>query len=988
MEPRPAHAGPAGCTTVGTTANCTGNQSAGIGAADFDQNVVDTLNVDSLTSNIAPAAGTSGIEFVRSTGAVTINSDMAAHSITVTGAADGIRAASNAIGSWETGTVTINHAGAINSAGGFGIYVSTNGLYGPVDINIASRGTIAAYRDGINAGAHGGSSDNITIAHDGGITSSIGSGIYAVSYARRVTVTNVGEINAASFGIHAAGGQKITIDNTGNIAATAAIFGRSTSEDAEISQRGNILADYGIQGESGLSLMIRSDGNISANRLAIFAIAQDNLSITSRGNLLGHDNGIIASGGLDVAVNSTGDITSNGGSAIYLASQRTISLISRGNIRAHDYGIYASMSNIFGSTVTVDSTGDIVSSGSEGIHATSVIGPTSVTSRGNISAYADGIHAWAVGSTTLNSTGNVTSITGNAIYVSAGLSTDVTVNGGVVSGAQAGINLDGSGANTLTIGSTAAVAGGLYAVIAGAGNDTVNNSGTVTGNVGLGGGTNAFNNLSGSVFNSGATANLGAGNVLSNSGTLAPLGAGPVGATTLTGNFVQTAGGKFAVDVDLAGGAADRLNVSGTAGLAGTVTPRLTNIFGGPQTFTILSAAGGTSGAGLGLTVQSTAAVTYALSYPNLNDVNLTAAVNFAPSGLTPNADAVAKNLQLAYLAGGGGLSHLLTYLATLDHAPFAAGVSRLTPEPYLAQSQAALWSGFDFANSLFSCPVASGAASLMGEESCYWLRPTGHVTSLGGPDGYMGFTEKAAGFTGGVQGELAPSWYLDVGAGYARSNIGTDSSSATGDVFRGGAALKYIRHNWLVAGSVSGGLARYDVSRYGIPTAGTATSDADTGTLDLRLRFAYAFGTPAFYVKPLVDFDAVGLWRGAINERGAGALNLHVQGRNDWLASAAPAVEIGTQWQQGGYTWRPYLRAGVRFLSKDGLSATASFQGSPAGLAPFTVNSPLDQTLAEVSAGFDVWQGNDFSLRLSYDGRFGSHTTQNGGALQWRAAF
>jgi len=206
--------------------------------------------------------------------------------------------------------------------------------------------------------------------------------------------------------------------------------------------------------------------------------------------------------------------------------------------------------------------------------------------------------------------------------------------------------------------------------------------------------------------------------------------------------------------------------------------------------------------------------------------------------------------------------------------------------------------------------------------------------------------------------------------------------------VFRGGAALKYIRDNWLVAGSVSGSHARYNTSRYGIPIAGAATAHADISTLDLRLRFAYAFGTSAFYVKPLVDFDAVGLWRGTINESGAGALNLHVQSENDWLVSAAPAVEIGTQWPQGGYTWRPYVRAGVRFLSKDNFRATASFEGSPAGIAPFRVTSPLDRTLAEVSTGFDVWQGSNFSLRLSYDGRFGSHTTDNGGALELRAAF
>jgi outer membrane autotransporter protein len=112
------------------------------------------------------------------------------------------------------------------------------------------------------------------------------------------------------------------------------------------------------------------------------------------------------------------------------------------------------------------------------------------------------------------------------------------------------------------------------------------------------------------------------------------------------------------------------------------------------------------------------------------------------------------------------------------------------------------------------------------------------------------------------------------------------------------------------------------------------------------------------------------------------------VQSENDWVASAAPAVEIGTQWQWGGYMLRPYVRAGVRFLNKDNFSATARFEGAPAGVPSFTVTSPLDQTLAEVSTGFDVWKGKRYSLRLNYDGRFGSHTSDNGGALELRMAF
>jgi len=94
------------------------------------------------------------------------------------------------------------------------------------------------------------------------------------------------------------------------------------------------------------------------------------------------------------------------------------------------------------------------------------------------------------------------------------------------------------------------------------------------------------------------------------------------------------------------------------------------------------------------------------------------------------------------------------------------------------------------------------------------------------------------------------------------------------------------------------------------------------------------------------------------------------------------------TQRQQGGYTWRP-LCAGRRSLPEQGWhQRDGELPGLAGGHSPFKVTSPLDQSLAEVSAGFDVWQGNSFSLRLSYDGRFGSHTSANGGALEWRAAF
>ncbi len=1025
MAPRPAKAGPAACTTVGTTVTCTGDQSGGISSVtDFNPATVDTLNVNSLTTNIAPAAGTAGILFFRygASDTVTINSNIAPHSISAV-TLPGITASAY-------GGVTINNTGDIHSAG--------------VGIDALS----------LNAGAGG----TVTIINNGAITAS-GFGILAAGDAG-ATVQQTGDLTSSGTGIRAISSNGLaSITNSGNLTANATgIFAKSDASTVYVNNSGNItsggLNTSSIYARGVLDVTVRNVGNLASNSptgRGIFAYSSTGaVTITSSGAISGGGDGIYAHGAHDVTVQHTGDITTGNnagtGRGIYASSgSGAVNVSVDGNINAYGDGIYArSVGGTGASNVTVSSAGNISSAHGRGIYASGSRGTTvSVTSTGAIAAFGDGIYAQnsfnnPSSHVTVTHTGDITSATGRGIFANAssGSSTvvissghitaqgngidaratggggdvtvthtgditsngasgiyaralgtaNITVNGGAISGATAGIQTV-FGSSNITIGAGATVTGGSAAIL-GTGNDTVNNSGIVTGNVDLGIGTNAFNNLAGGVFNSGATVNLGAGNTLTNIGTLAPGGTGTLQTTALTGNFVQNAGGKFAVDVNLAGATADRLNASGTAQLAGTVVPHILNLGPAPQTFTILSAAGGATDNGV--TVQNTAVMRYQLLFPNPTDVELAVlGVNFAPSGLTPNEQAAAQHLQQSFLAGGGGLSNLLNFLSGLDFAAFASSLDHLHPEPYLAQAQARLWSGVDFANSLFSCPLpANDGQSLLGEGSCYWLRPNGHVASLDAYNGFMGFNERAAGLTGGAQGEFAQNWYLDVGAGYERSTIDTDTSSARGNVFHGGAALKYIRNNWLVAGSVSGSVARYDTSRYGIPTAGTATAHADTDTLDLRLRLAYAFGTPALYVKPLVDFDAVGLWRGAIHETGAGALDLNVQSKTDWLASAAPAVELGTRWVQGGATWRPYLRAGVRFLSKGDVSATASFAGSPAGVAPFTVTSPLDRTLAEVSAGFDVWKGQRYSLQVSYDGRFGTHTSSNGGALKLRAAF
>jgi hypothetical protein len=114
VAPSQSMAGPDACSTVANVATCTGNQSAGIASGvDFAVPAVTTLNVNTLTQNIAPGAGVDGISFV-SAGSVTVTSTTGAFAISVQGAgADGIVA---------NGTdITVSHTGSIASALGSGV---------------------------------------------------------------------------------------------------------------------------------------------------------------------------------------------------------------------------------------------------------------------------------------------------------------------------------------------------------------------------------------------------------------------------------------------------------------------------------------------------------------------------------------------------------------------------------------------------------------------------------------------------------------------------------------------------------------------------------------------------------------------------------------------------------------------------------------------------------------------------------------------------
>jgi uncharacterized protein with beta-barrel porin domain len=400
---------------------------------------------------------------------------------------------------------------------------------------------------------------------------------------------------------------------------------------------------------------------------------------------------------------STGNITTTGGVGIVASfGAGAVAVNSTGNITTAGpgaFGIYAGSGG--GGAATVTSTGNISTTGNSafGLYAHAHTGgAVTVTSTGNITttgSYAFGILAVGigVGAVTVTSTGNITTMsTGTrGIYArSIGGPINVTINSGTVSGGTgsgAGVDLVAGTNNTLTNMGTLTALSGL-AILGNTGNNTVNNSGTVIGNVILGSGTNTFNNMAGGVFDSGATVNLGAGNTLTNAGTLSPGGAGVMQTTALTGNLVQTATGRLVVDVNTANGASDRINVSGTANLAGGLQLQLSNLSFTPWQATVLSAAGGATNNGL--TLLASPALQEQIVFPNATDVVVkSAGLNFVVAGLNGNQTALGNALNGAAQSSGLGGPLFNVLLNTTSLSGYNLALNQLTGEAATGTQQA-----------------------------------------------------------------------------------------------------------------------------------------------------------------------------------------------------------------------------------------------------------------------------------------------------------
>ena len=833
-------------TTAGGFAN--GIYARGIGTGSGTVTVTSIGNITTLggAAGIGAYSHSSGTVTVTSTGNITTGGTgiaavtLGAGAMTVTSTGNIVTAGNNASGLYARGigggAITVTSTGNITTAGDTANGIHAYNLTGTSAVTVTSTGNITAMgssANGILAESFGGaatvtSTGNITTAgaDDNGIRAySAGAG--AVTVASTGNITTGGSESSGIFALNNGAGT-VAVTSIGNIATAGSqatgILAYSKTGAVAVTSTGDITT----QGSSAFGILaytqtgpvtVTSTGNITTtgSSQAKGILAQSNgtgaVMVTSIGNITtagSESSGIFAQGGGAVAVTSTGNITTAGDNAsgILANGAGAVMVASTGNIATAGgfaFGIYAKGAG----AVTVTSAGNITSSGSfaHGILAQSNgAGAVAVTSAGNIAT------------TGFNANG--------VLATSAGGPITVTINSGTVSGGLgtgAGVFMSGGSTSTLTNMGTLMALSGL-AIQGNTGNDTVNNSGTVIGNVIVASGTNAFNNMAGGVFNAGVTVNLGAGNTLTNAGTLSPGGLGVIQTTTMTGNLVQTATGRLVTDINIAGGTSDRINISGTANLAGAVQLQVQNLTAGAWQQTIVAAAGGATNNGL--TLLASPVLRAQLVFANANDVVVeSAGINFAPAGLNGNQTALGNALNgAAQTAGLGG--PIFNLLLNTTGPGYGAALTQLSGEAATGTQQATFDAMNNFMGTMLD-PFSRGTTPGGGGVSGYASEGDASAYASDGRRRSNAEREAYAMFTKAPPAAFEPRWNVWA-AGYGGSqttsgNAAVGSNSTASRIAGTAVGADYIVSPNTIAGfAMAGGGTNYVVAN----GAGSGRSD------------------------------------------------------------------------------------------------------------------------------------------------------------------
>jgi outer membrane autotransporter protein len=315
----------------------------------------------------------------------------------------------------------------------------------------------------------------------------------------------------------------------------------------------------------------------------------------------------------------------------------------------------------------------------------------------------------------------------------------------------------------------------------------------------------------------------------------------------------------------------------------------------------------------------------------------------------------------------------------------------------YAAQAAAAQRSNQLFINGLMTCPVTDGVKVFDRDGQCYWAQIKGSSLEWDQTAVSPGGSEKASGAVGGLQGALDRYWRLGMALSVENSDIKTDNeASSEGNRVQAAVMLKGSFDQTTLAASLFAGNAWYETDWFNLTRPGEQTAQGESkvtfGGADLRLSHSFWLGSlfdgqlSGWYLKPIIDVNAVYVSYGDLTETGLGAKVISDEGK--WMLSVTPALETGGLVALDADTLlRPFVRAGVAIANDANFSLTShAFHGS----GSFSGGSvQLGDVYAQITVGMDIFRSDTgVNFSIAYDGQLGEHSTNNAGSVKLRIGF
>lgn len=502
-------------------------------------------------------------------------------------------------------------------------------------------------------------------------------------------------------------------------------------------------------------------------------------------------------------------------------------------------------------------------------------------------------------------------------------------------------------------------------------------------------------------------------------GTISP-GNSP-GTLTINGNLTMGANSAYVAEIQ--GSVADRINVTGTASLAGTLRLAfLPGAYSFGASYTLLSAQGGLGGTRFS-TVDSSASfgagVAADVAY-TANDLLVTlsprplAGLVTAPA----NAHAVASGLDRA-VAGGADPSALFA-LYNLPAAAMPAAVNQLSGEVHTTAPAMAFSAADQFLRAMLDPFAAgrgmtgqaqgaatfSGLATHKGGAGHDAARPPAPAyTVWGAAFGASGRTNGSA-WAGSARRDLDDA-HLAVGAdlriapgtvvGFALSGGSANASLAGGlgkanaDVFQAGLYGTTRLGPLNLAAAFGYGQLDTEVKR-SVPLLGSSLSSSYTTTAwSGRLQASAALADwGGFTISPLAALQAVQARSPArveTNWAGVDPSALVLGKRSDVASRSELGVQLDYASMLGGRVLAGYLRAAWAHYYQRDVSLSASLTGL-AGSGFVIDGAKMPRNSALLAAGLDVRLSPSVTIGAHLDGELADSARRIGGQARLRVSF